>query len=341
MLKNKISLILLIICLVVTYPTLYATSFEGILSPVVSTAQVQEKFKTSMTNFLQEKDFPEAVVSVYKDGKLLVNDCYGTCEGKTDVYPIASVSKLFTELAINKLISENAISSSTKVLDYLGINYPIQDPRVKEVTVEQLVNHTGGWDRDLTEDPLFSFDRLPKNIQSSNEEFLKYVLQNYSLDHDPGTVESYCNFGYFLLGLVIEKATGEKYIDYLNKEFAEPNNIRLYQAKTPVQDDPELNCFKLELATASFGLAANISDLSYFFSKVDLQGLPKVKSPKEEHENWWKDGSLPGSVTSLVKQRCNNVVISVYIPSRDEDNWMQDNEALNQLIDYTASQVGL
>jgi len=338
---NKLILILLTITSTLSVLNLESKELNQLSNSVSTTHSIDEAFKNSLTHFIKVKGFPEAIVSIYQDGEKVIDECYGLCKDKAKIYPIASVSKLFTEAGINQLIFQEKIAKDTKVISYLNLDYAVLDSRVNDITVQELLDHKGGWDRDLSDDPLFSFDTLPGNI-NSNEKLLNYVLTNCRLDHNPGAFQSYSNFGYFLLGMVIEKATGEKYLDYLNKHFAEPNHIHLYQAKSPQSEDKDSlqNYFKLELSTASFGLAASISDLSYYFTKVDRQGFEKT-TDEPNQEDWWKDGSLPGSVTSLVKQRPNNVVVAVYIPSRNEDTWMQDNETLNRLLDRTAKSVGL
>lgn len=320
-------------------PVLFsAQTDQDIYSTYLSIDNVKERFGKAITGFLNAKGLPGAVVSIYKSGELVMDESYGSNYDLSQVYPIASVSKLFTETAIQRLIAENVLSEDTKVLDYLKLDYPALDERVNNVTIQQLLDHKGGWDREITDDPLFSLDKLPGTIQSK-EDLLKFVLTHYRLDHDPGQVESYSNFGYFLLGRVIEKATGQNYLDFVNKELAEPNHIELFQAVTPKEE----NSFKLELATASFGLSARISDVGYFFSKVDLNGFPKDTADNDDKDamDWWKDGSLPGMVTSLVRHRQNDVVIAVFIPGRDEENWMNDNETLNKIVDATAQSVGL
>lgn len=335
--KKKITSTLLILSIFFTFP-IYSTTVSY---PSISIASIKKEFGRSITAFLSDRGFPGAIVSIYQGGQELINECFGICEDTDKAYPLASVSKLFTEAAVNQLIENDVVTRDTKVLEYLEINFPVKDSRVKQITVGQLLDHTGGWDREITEDPLFAFDRLPKSI-NSNEDLLKFVLKTYRLDHQPGTYESYSNFGYFLLGQVIEKATGQKYLDYLNDKFAHPNHIELYQAKTPQaysEEYPYDNFFKLELATSTFGLAAKMSDIGYFFSKFDRHGF-ETASPKFMSD-WWKDGSLPGMVTSLVRKRDNDVAVVVFIPTRDEENWMEDNTILTELVDMTANHLGL
>jgi CubicO group peptidase (beta-lactamase class C family) len=340
--KQKIISFLLVLSILFTYPIINSSPLNTSTYTSVSVDEVKNIFGNSINEFLADRGFPGAVVSIYKEGQQLINECFGTCEDPNKVYPLASVSKLFTEAAVNQLIDKNVINKDTKVLEFLDIDFAVRDRRVKQITIEQLLNHTGGWDRDLTQDPLFSLDKIPQSI-NTNEAFLEFVLKNYRLDHAPGKVESYSNFGYFLLGQVVEKATGQKFVDHINTEFAQPHNIQVFQAETPKaysKEYPFDNFFKLELATSTFGLAAKISDVGSFFSTYTRQGYEK-ETLSDLTEDWWKDGSLPGTVTSLVRQRVNDVVIVVFIPTRDEDNWMDDNAFLTELVDATAVSVGL
>lgn len=306
-----------------------------------ATTDVKAHFTRAMKSFTSSRGFPGFVISIYKNGQLIVNESHGVCDAN-EIYPIASLSKLFTEASIKSLIRQKVLSPETKVYDYLDLTYPVRDRRVKDITVQQLLEHRGGWDRDLTTDPLFQLEALfptinPREIPPAA--FLKFVLTNFKLDHRPGAVNAYCNFGYFLLGLVIEKATNQNYLDYVNATFANPSDIMLYQGSMPSGVSSH-ETFSLELSSASFGLAAKISDIGLFFSKYDRTGLEKTGGYKNKI-NWWKDGSLPEGITLMLRHRKNDVVVVAYIPDRNENSWGKDNMALKNLIDSVADRVGL
>lgn len=334
-LKIKNSLICLLLVFVANF---------GITEASISPAKVKERFDEKITTFIQDRGFPGAVLAIYKDGNPILNESFGVC-ADDQVYPIASLSKLFTEIAISRLITEKAISPDTRVYDYLGFNYQPRDARIKNITIRNLIEHKGGWDRDISGDPLFRLQELFPNEDPSTinkQMFIKFVLTKFNLDHQPGQVASYSNFGYLLLGAVIEKASHRNFVDYINGEFARPAHVELYQASTPhhySREIPYPDCFSLELSSATFGLAAKISDVAYYFTQYDRKG--EGFSPLKNRMNWWKDGSLPGTATLMLRQRINNVVIVVYIPDRDENNWTEDNAVLKTLIDNTANSVGL
>jgi hypothetical protein len=154
------------------------------------------------------------------------------------------------------------------------------------------------------------------------------------LDFTPGTQKSYSNFGYLLLGQVIEEVAGMDYLTYINKFYAEPFDCQILQVETPLtysRNTPFARTFCLELATPSLGLALRAQDMAKIVSSVS----------KSREESWWLDGSLPGTVTSLVRKRYNNVVIVVFIPDRDDNCWKDDNDDLRKIIDHAANRVGL
>ena len=339
--------LVLLFFLMVALPSAYAGNSIQLhnSSPTLQDKKIEARFGKAIQTFLDERGFQGAIVTIFKNGKQVLNQSYGECEADK-VCPIASLSKLFTEMAIKQLIAEKVLSYDTKVYSYLGQDCDLLDDRVEKITIKQLLEHKGGWDRDLTPDPLFNLQILyppgcPRLL--TRNEFMKFVFTHFKLDHEPGSVKAYCNFGYFLLGAVIEKATGQSYLEHINNKFAAPNHFTLEQAITPdiyVNGFAYPNHFSLELASSAFGLAAKMSDICSFFSKVDRDGTSKALQLRKE-EIWWRDGSLPGSATVLLRCRLNNVIIAIYIPGRDENNWISDNGTLKNLIDNAANSVGL
>lgn len=83
------------------------------------------------------------------------------------------------------------------------------DHKVEAITVRQLLQHTGGGYSNKNPDPMFSLQGC------SQEELIAATLRERGLDNGPGTVYSYSNFGYCLLGRVIEDASGVPYEEYI------------------------------------------------------------------------------------------------------------------------------
>ena len=113
--------------------------------------------------------------------------------------------------------------------DY-GIQHPEPaeiDPRLMQITVRHCLQHTGGWDRSKSGDPMGS--RSIRTVARSlgiqppvkPEQIIRHMMGK-SLDFDPGTAHAYSNFGYCILGRVIEKVSGKKYGRFVLNDVLEP-----------------------------------------------------------------------------------------------------------------------
>src|SRR5439155_23697431 len=102
------------------------------------------------------------------------------------------------------------------------------DQRMKNITVRHLLQHTGGWDRDKSFDPMFRCrqiaDALGTACPPGPREIIHYML-GQPLDFDPGMSWAYSNFGYCVLGRIIEKITGRSYEKYVQEEVLAPAGI--------------------------------------------------------------------------------------------------------------------
>lgn len=182
---------------------------------------------------------PGGAVAVVRDGRLVLARGYGWAdvEAKTPVQPdalfrIASVSKPVTAAAILKLVEEGRLDLNARAYAFRDDLAPppggVVDPRVREVTVRQLLHHAGGWDRDRGFDPMFRPDVAAQAVgapaPASAETVMRYML-GQPLDAEPGTRYAYSNFGYAVLGRVIEKASGESYEAYVRRAVLAPAGI--------------------------------------------------------------------------------------------------------------------
>src|ERR1043166_8110560 len=129
-----------------------------------SNAQVSEnRIADSVVNaFMKKWKIPGGSVAVAREGKIVYSRGFGFVDenknqtaGTNNLYRIASVSKPVTALAIMKLVEDGKLSLSDKVFGksaLLGNDYylsVVSDPRIYSITVEQLLEHTSGWDRNV------------------------------------------------------------------------------------------------------------------------------------------------------------------------------------------------
>jgi N-acyl-D-amino-acid deacylase len=127
------------------------------------------------------------------------------------------------------LVEQGKLKLSDRALDYLPDIQPGDgkqiEPRFREVTIEQLLRHTGGWDRDRSFDPMFRpkkiADELGIAAPADSTAVVRYMLGR-PLDFTPGERYSYSNFGYCVLGRIIERVTGESYEAAIRRLVLEP-----------------------------------------------------------------------------------------------------------------------
>ena len=103
------------------------------------------------------------------------------------------------------------------------------EPRLRDITIRQLLQHTGGWDRDKSFDPMFRSERIASATNTpppaTAVNVIRYMLSR-ELDFDPGTRYAYSNYGYCVLGRLIEKLSGKPTRTSSAKEFSRPSASR-------------------------------------------------------------------------------------------------------------------
>ncbi|HET6883349.1 MAG TPA: serine hydrolase domain-containing protein [Pirellulales bacterium] len=198
-------------------------------------------FDELMTSFVTEHQVPGAALAVTKDGSLVYARGFGWAdvEAKRPVAPkalfrIASVSKPITAVAVLQLVERGLLKTDDKVLDLLGLSPYLQagtkpDERWQQITVADCLRHTGGWDRDVSGDPIGWAREIGAAFglrgPATPADIVRFMM-GQPLDFEPGSRFAYSNLGYLVLGRIIEKVTGEKYEAHVKREVLEPLGIR-------------------------------------------------------------------------------------------------------------------
>jgi len=184
-------------------------------------------FDTMMNAFLSEHKIPGAAVAVTDQGKLVFARGYGYADLQTgapvepdSLFRIASISKPITAIAIMQLVEQGKLALDDKVFEVLDYQAEIAaagdefEKRLRDVTIEHLLQHRGGWDRDKSFDAMFQSVRFARDMNVATpakpEDIIRRMLKQ-PLDFAPGERYAYSNFGYCLLGRVIEKIVGQPY----------------------------------------------------------------------------------------------------------------------------------
>jgi N-acyl-D-amino-acid deacylase len=221
-----------------------------------------------MADLMKRYDLPGGAVAVSRNGQIVFSKGYGV--NADALFRIASISKPFTAVAILKLVEEGKLR-----LDDKALTEPAADPRHAAITIRQILHHTGGWDRDASFDPMFRGLGAPPEI-------IRYMLRQ-KLDFDPGTKYAYSNFGYCVLGRIIERVSGVSYEEFVKREVLKPAGITrmkigrsaesdeaagevTYHARGPMSP---YGGFNLEAMDAHGGWIASAVDLVNFVNAID------------------------------------------------------------------------
>ncbi|MDP6046300.1 MAG: serine hydrolase domain-containing protein [Phycisphaerae bacterium] len=190
-----------------------------------------ESFDNLMTSFVRTHRVPGATLAVVRNGKIVYARGFGYADSKTrramkpdSLFRIASLSKPITSAAIMHLVDRKKLSLDDRVWDILNLK-PRHggkiDPRLKKVTVRHLLLHNGGWDQAKSGDPMFRPVRTAKAFglaPPAGSRLISRFMMTEPLDFEPGSKYAYSNFGYSLLGRVIEAKANVSYERYVRKQ---------------------------------------------------------------------------------------------------------------------------
>jgi D-alanyl-D-alanine carboxypeptidase len=192
---------------------------------------------TERVDRLAKEDLYSGVVLIARGDQILLQRAWGKAHREANVpntletqFRIGSQNKMFTSVAVLQLVEAGKLSLHEPIGNYLP-DYPNKDLASK-VTIHHLLTHTGG-----TGDifgPEFDAKRLSLK---EHDDYLKLYGQR-PLEFEPGTDERYSNYGFVLLGALIEKVTGQSYYDYVRKKVFEPAGMRSTASQAEIKNVP-------------------------------------------------------------------------------------------------------
>jgi len=164
-----------------------------------------------------------AAFAVAVRGRIVDVDGFGFADvaartpvGPETMFALASCSKPITAMAIMKLIDGGKLTLGARAFPYLGIASRT-DPRLGGITIKELLNHSSG---------------LPHDVPASTNDPLDTAraAARVRLTFAPGSNQAYSNAGFNVLGAVIEKASGERYIDFVRDNVFAPAVVTRFGA---------------------------------------------------------------------------------------------------------------
>ena len=310
--------------------------------PVANNSSVIPEVDTEVATLMSKYNVPGVSIAITKDGKLVYAKGYGFANNQTSekvstnsLFRIASLSKQVTSIAIMKLVQDGKLSLDATVFGtagILGTQYGAQpySANIDKITVRQLLQHTsGGWQND-NNDPMFTNPSLSAN------DLITWTLNNRPLNTAPGASYAYSNFGYCVLGRIIEKVSGKSYDSYVKTDILQPLGITNMQIGGNTEADIKTNevkyyaqggenpyIYNVTRMDAHGGWVATATDMvkllvhaDGFTTKPDILSARNIQTmitPSSANANyalgfmvnasgnWWHTGSLPGTYTMLAR----------------------------------------
>ncbi len=250
---------------------------------------------------MKQRNLPGLSVAVLRDGKVIRASGYGlanlelqTPATKDTVYEIGSISKQMAAEAVMLLVEDGKINLDDSIRKYLPANAP---EIWQKITVRNLLNHTSGL-KDWTEVKEFSYRR-----EYTAEEFIALV-KDFPLTFQPNDNWLYSNTNLPLIGVIVEKASGKLYEDFVTERIIKPLNFPTIRFKHQEDIVPNRETgyilrndvlkngepFRPQIIAPSGGILASAVDLAKWWEAI-LQGkivkqtsLEQMIKPEKIHD---------------------------------------------------------
>lgn len=204
-----------------------------------------------MLRYVTDHGSPGAALAVSRQGKLIYARGFGWADANAQepvvprsLFRIASVSKPITAVAVLQLVERGKMQLQQNPFEVIGMGDLLDiddtDTRLFDVTIGHLLYHTGGWDSDETFDPVFAYRRIAEYFGTAppptHRQIIEYMLRQ-PLQFDPGERHVYSNFGYLVLGRVIEAGSGQTYEAYVTEHVLRPLGITTMRLGRSLPED--------------------------------------------------------------------------------------------------------
>lgn len=198
-----------------------------LLAPAAATAQgvntlppdLAAKVQSAVNDVMTRTHVPSASVGIVKDGKIVYTQAFGMARlspalpATPDMhYAIGSISKQFTTACVMLLVQEGKMSLDDPVAKW----FP-ELTRANEVTVRNLLSHTSGYQDYAPQDYT-----IPEWTRPTTAQAIVHTWATKPLDFDPGTQYQYSNTNFNIVGLIIEKVSGQPFWRFLSTRVLQP-----------------------------------------------------------------------------------------------------------------------
>ncbi|MHA1222923.1 MAG: serine hydrolase domain-containing protein [Candidatus Heimdallarchaeaceae archaeon] len=275
------------------------------------------------------KEIPGVAVGIFYDNEIIFKKEYGYADLENKIkltdqhlFRIASHSKLFTATAIMKLYYNDKLSIDDRVSKYLPWFTSEKDKNLEQVRIYHLLTHSSGVTRDgktahWTTHKFPEIDKIIEQVKEGVSFFQTSELLKYS------------NFGYTILGQIIEKVSGKSYAQFIEEEILKPLEMKStiidvnqeninrhafgYTRKLPDKKRKKIDHVQAKIMASATGLSSTVEDLIKFYKahmfgnnklfpdyiKREMQRI-QFKAKKADWGWGFAIRAVPGSDTKLV-----------------------------------------
>lgn len=233
------SLLIYVSCLIAAAGPAAAAGDAASSNPKRSDEQIVDDLSTYLKQLAAKDGFSGSVL-LAKGDKILFKGAYGHANHAFNApntvdtkFNLGSMGKMFTGVAILQLVEQGKLSLDSKLIEVVP-DYPDQDI-ARKITIHQLLTHTSGLGNMFNQ----KFEDTPRHRLDTIAAHLPLFVGE-PLQFEPGTRFSYSNAGFIVLGLVIERVSGETYYDYVREHIFEPTGMINTDNYHPHDDVPNL-----------------------------------------------------------------------------------------------------
>lgn len=281
---------------------------------------------TAVQQYMEQNNVPGGAIAVARNGKLIFARGYSWSEpsaettSPTSLFRLASCTKPLTRIGTYRLIESGALGLTDNVQNILQLKLPNGTPLPQDakpanletdghyfhaVQVDHLLSHMGGWDRNTsgTNEPTFFHDMdvakaFGKGLPVTREEIARWGAAQM-MQFWPGQRFAYSNFGFLLLGLIIERKTGRDYISWMRDNIFAPLGVTRPRLSLP-----------LELSRAPEEIAYFAADPKLSADLVTGVGSAPIQYGGENNANFASFGGWVMSAPDYVR------ILAAYAPGQ-------------------------
>jgi len=239
-------------------------------------------------------------VSIFENGKEIINKTFGSKNNAATKYTIGSITKMFTSVLFAQMAEKNKIDLNEKLNNY----FP-QVPNAKEISIKQMLNHTSGLkDYVVKNDSLYFW--LKESVKQ--EDIIQEIIRQ-GVGFEPGDSLSYSNSAYYLLARILEQKYQKKYREIVADNIAthlglkntfglDEENNHLNSAKSYKKRNDqweEMEEFYFPNATGTGNIISTPSELNTFMQALFLEQIIKSSTLEEMlpvNDDWFGMGIM-------------------------------------------------